>query len=673
MAEGEGVGKSSGAALDPPGASAAGGASRTVFLSYASQDAAIANSVCQALEAQGILCWMAPRDVRPGAQYADAIVRAINDSKALVLVLSQSAVASSHVGREVERAASKHKQIIALRIDGAALTPALEYFLSESQWIDVPALGMPAALAKIASAVGHGSAVSMPADLGGGIPDPVNSTGKRPMGVSRRIVAAAAIVIIVAAGGTLAVRFWPLKRGDAQAPAAAAISDKSIAVLPFTDMSEKHDQEYFGDGMAEEVLDLLVKIPGLAVIGRTSSFQFKGKNQDLRAIGNALGVRYVVEGSVRRSGDRLRVAAQLINTQDGSHLWSDTYDEPVGDSLKVQDQIASNLGRALQVTVGADYQSERPSFKSPEAYDLYLRGRHAMDRVDKEGLDAAAAYFQQILELDSTSVPALEWLAVAQESSAEFGHVEPPKGFEAARRSAQRALALDPKSSLAYVTLSGVHLLYDWDWAAAEREAKEAIRLKPRYSVAISNLGTVYEALGRWGEAERLLETALTLDPLDSGLYEELSIMQIAAGRLSEAEAAARKTLQISPAFGEGHLTLGEVLLLEGNFQGALAEMQREPWARNLGLAMVYHAFGRRAESDAALAQAVREHAQDDAFEIADVYAYRGEVDQAFTWLDRAYSQKDAGLYEIKYDPFFKNLKGDPRYKAFLQKMNLPE
>jgi tetratricopeptide (TPR) repeat protein len=386
-------------------------------------------------------------------------------------------------------------------------------------------------------------------------------------------------------------------------------------------------------------------------------------------------VSYVVEGSVRRSGERLRVTAQLISAQDGSHLWSDTYDEPVGDTLKVQDQIASNLARALQVTIGADYQLERPTFKSPEAYDLYLRGRHAYERVDKEGLEAAAAYFQQILELEPTSVPALEWLAEVQDMSAGSSYVEPHEGFEAARRSAQRVLALDPKSSLAYVVLSDVHLTYDWDWTAAEHDAREALRLKPRDSDAFGELALVNLTLGREGEAERLFKTALTLDPLNAIWYLFLSSADIATGHLSEAETDLRKALQISPTLVEGHLTLGETLLLEGQFQDALAEVQEEPsaGARNIGLTIVYHAMGRRTESDAALAQAVQLRAQDAATEIADAYAYRGEVAQAFAWLDRAYSQKDTTLYQIKYDPFFKNLKGDPRYKAFLRKMNLPE
>jgi adenylate cyclase len=445
-------------------------------------------------------------------------------------------------------------------------------------------------------------------------------------------------------------------------------------VLPFTDMSEKKDQEYFADGMAEEVLDLLATIPGLRVISRTSSFQFKGKNADLRTVGNALGASYVVEGSVRRSADRFRITAQLISTQDGSHLWSQTYDEPVGDSLKVQDKIASNLARALQVSVGADIQLAHP-FKSVEAYDLYLRGRHAYDRFDKEGLESAAAYFQQALELDPTAVPAAESLAAAQEDVAELGYVEPREGFERARSSAQRALRLDPKSSLAHAILAAVHLVYDWDWAAAERDAKEAVRLKPRLHSAQGLLGMVNEALGRWDESARAFEAALTLDPLFPAWHGQLSNVRLITGRLDEAEAEERKQLQISPTSGGGHYGLGVILLAQGKSEAALAEMQQEQpdSGRDAALAVVYHAMGRRAESDAALAKLVREHAQDDAMEVAGAYAYRGEPDQAFAWLERAYRQKDSGLYLIKADPFFKNFNGDPRYKAFLRKMNLPE
>jgi len=400
-------------------------AGRDVFVSYASQDSAVANAVVEKLEQQGIRCWIAPRDVKPGAQYADAIVRAINESKTLVLVLSQSSVGSSHVGREIERAASKHKQIIALKIDAAPLTRALEYFLSESQWIDVVALGMPAALKRLSQSIGQTSTPTS-SGIGAAAPraaNPVIVEGLRSSRASRRVVVAVAVVIALGVGGVLAVRFGQTKHGDGQAPAVAAISDKSIAVLPFADMSQKKDQEYFGDGMAEEVLDLLAKLPGIRVIGRTSSFQFKGKSGDLRTISQTLGATYVIEGSVRKSGDRLRVTAQLIGAADGSHLWSQTYDEKSGDVLGIQDRIAAGIVRALQVTVGADGLQDRPALKSADAYDMYLRGRHEMDRFDKTGFETAAGYVQQALEIGPSLVRAAEWLAAAQEFMAEWGFV----------------------------------------------------------------------------------------------------------------------------------------------------------------------------------------------------------------------------------------------------------
>ena len=479
--------------------------------------------------------------------------------------------------------------------------------------------------------------------------------------------------LLLAAALTIA-RFTRIEH----APSAPASVDKSIAVLPFVDMSEKHDQEYFADGMAEEVIDLLVRIPGLKVIGRVSSFQFKGKSPDLRAVGSTLGVNYVVEGSVRKSGDRLRVTAQLINTQDGSHLWSDTYDEPVGDALSVQDRIAANVVRALQFSVGAaEYVVGRVAFNRSEAYELFLKGLHAHERWDKQGLEAAAAYWQKVLELDPTSVPAVEWLAWNHAVEAALRYVEPRKGFEQARQLAQRALQLDPKSSNAYQCLAYVHYVYDWDWAAAERAAKEAVRLNPSDSGAIGELGDVYRALGRWDESARLYETAISLDPLSAPWHSHLRALLQSTGRLSEAEAEAHKVLQIAPTYTAGHYLLGSVLLAQGKLEAALAEMQQESGSwRDVGLAKIYHALRRKDESDAALAHLVREHSQHNASDIAEAYGYREQLDLAFMWLERAYAQRDAGLWTIKLgqgDPLLKDLGHDPRFAVFLRKMNLPE
>jgi TolB-like protein/Flp pilus assembly protein TadD len=677
MGEDNGVEKSSDTASDPPGASVPVDASRAVFLSYASPDAKIANEVCDYLETRGVSCWMAPRDVKPGAVYADAIVRAINQANALVLVLSGASMASAHVGREVERAASKHKQIVAFRTDATPLSPELEYFLSNSQWIDVPALGMQAALAKLTEAVGQGSATSSQ-------PSPRLGSGEasgwsaihHAVGtatVAKRVIVAAAIVVVLAIAGLLAVHFWSSKPGHA--PAGAANSDKSIAVLPFADMSQKKDQEYFGDGMAEEILDLLAKIPGLTVIGRTSSFQFKGKNEDLRKIGTELNAAYVLEGSVRNSGDQVRITAQLINTRTGAHEWSETYDRPIGDVLKLQDSIAAAVVRELQLTVNPEYLPSRSALASPETYDLILRGRHAGDRWDGEGLGEAVTLFKQALNRDPTSADAAGNLAFTYYKQGTGNFRAPGDAFEEARGEALEALKLDPNNVLAHHVLGKVHYVYDWDWAAAEREFKQVASLAPGSAVAPNGEARLAVIEGRWDEALAYVKSALARDPLDPNSFDILTMAQMRRDHLPEAEMAVRRELDIHPTYPWAHWYLGPILLARDDREGALLAMQQESTegARQVGVAIAYFALGRKADSDVALARAIKEHADRYAFEIAVAYAFRKESDKAMQWLERAYAQKDSGLVYVKVELPLKNLEGDPRYKAFLKKMNLPE
>jgi TolB-like protein len=656
-------------------AEATAGTARHLFISYASHDADVAQKVCLALEAAGFPCWMAPRNVKAGAQYADAIVRAINEAQAVVLVLSGSAVASSHVGREVERAASKHKQIIAFRVDAAALNPALEYFLSESQWIDVKVLGMSAALTRLTESVRQGPAPRSAADQ----VIPAKTDGK-----TTRLAIAATVVIGVGVVVALGVHSWSTKSTGVQGPVVAVseiraktsaeISDKSIAVLPFTDMSEKKDQEYFADGMAEETLDLLAKIPSLKVIGRTSSFQFKGKNEDLRSIGRTLGATFVIEGSVRKSGDRLRVTAQLIGAADGSHLWSQTYDEKPGDVLGIQDRIAAGIVRALQVAVGADELQGRPPLKNADAYDLYLRGRHEMDRFDKSGFETAAGYFQQALEVDPSLVRAAEWLAAAQEFMAEWGFVPVRKGYEVTRASLERALTLDPRSGLAHSLMCTVNAIYDWDSAAAIEECKLALALEPRNPQVLGYAGQIQAVVGHWDEAARLTSASIALDPLFAGWHDLLAIIRDRTGRLTEAEAERRRTLDISPTYERAHFDLGLTLVAEGKFDAALSEMQEETTdgGRDAGLAIIYNAMARKADSDAALGRFTKQHASDRAYRIAQIHAYRGKADAAFVWLDRAFDQRDVDLLWFKGNLAFKDLETDSRYVAFLHRLRLP-
>ena len=335
---------------------------------------------------------------------------------------------------------------------------------------------MPAALAKLKEA--------LRAQRSTGAADSAISMKSVERRAGRRLRTAALVVAGVGVAVALCLHFWTSKpiahtpTAGANTPVRVPISDKSIAVLPFTDMSEKKDQEYFGDGMAEEILDILAKVPSLKVIGRTSSFQFKGQNQDLRTIGTSLGVAYVLEGSVRRSADRVRVTAQLIDARDGTHVWSETYDRPANDVLLMQGEIATTLSRSLEIGVGADRPQSTRHLKSDAAYDLYLRGRYAAERGDADGFASGITYLRQAVDADPSFADAAVALALAYYDQA-FMVVEPSGVFELSRRTAESALKLNPKLGLAHAVLGGIHNDYDWAWDAADREFKQSIFLSP--------------------------------------------------------------------------------------------------------------------------------------------------------------------------------------------------
>lgn len=494
--------------------------------------------------------------------------------------------------------------------------------------------------------------------------------------MSRRTWVIAAVVVSVVLAGAYFLVDNGLRSKHATTASTTVISDKSIAVLPFADMSEKKDQEYFADGMAEEIIDLLVKIPGLKVISRTSSFQFKGKTEDLRSIATQLGVAYVLEGSVRKSGDRLRVTAQLIDSRDGSHLWSQTYDRDLSDVLKMQDEIAIALVRALQIEVSeviGERIGSRPALRNTEAYTLYLHGLHAFDRIDQLGEEQAVSYFQRALDLDPSFAAAAEGLAAAYFVLGQWGFMPPAVAFGKCRQAAELAIKLDPNLANPHVQLSEVHRAADWDWPAADHELKLAQALAPNDAHVLFIAGVQSQNLGRWDDALKFVNASLVQDPLSPGAYNLLSLTQLRLGQVAESEAAARRTLEISPTFTGAHYFLGLVLLARNQPQAALAEMLKESQGvgRDSGSAMAYFALGSKAESDAALAQMIKRHGNRP-FVISSVYAFRGESDEALKWLDIAYTQRDPFLLLLKSQLMFDKLEGDPRYKAFLKKMNLP-
>jgi TolB-like protein len=466
-------------------------------------------------------------------------------------------------------------------------------------------------------------------------------------------------------------------RAIASAPLAPAPSaappEKSIAVLPFADLSERKDQEYFADGMAEEILDLLVKIPRLNVIGRTSSFQFKGHGEDLRSIGSKLGVAYVVEGSVRKVGSRIRVTAQLIDTQTAAHRWAESYDRDFGDVLALQDQIAIGIARALQLAVGADDTRPQRRLQSAEAYTLYLQGRSAYDALSD--VPQAQSDFEQALALDPTFLRAAEALAWMHTNAVLNQKVQSRTGWQHAQEAADRAISIDADSAPAHAVLGLIHAEYQFDWAPADAEIAKALALNSRDPTTLDLAARLACHRGRYDEALRRIDASLSLDPLNPYAYNTKGFILYLAGDDRGAELALRKGLEISPTIEWNHNNLGWILVARGEHEAALKEMQAElrPGARDAGLSIVYHALGRRADSDAALERFKRELPYWPVG-VALTHAYRGERDQAFAWLEKAYEQRDPDLLMwVKSHPFFASLRNDARYTAVLRKLNLLE
>jgi TolB-like protein len=491
------------------------------------------------------------------------------------------------------------------------------------------------------------------------------------LGPRRMAIVWLAVAVALATISTVA---WLTR--TALAPPRPASVDKSIAVLPFVDLIEKKDQEYLADGLAEELLDVLANLPGLRVIGRTSSFQFKNKNDDVRSIGAQLGVAFVVEGSVRRAASHVRVAAQLIRTSDGAHQWSGTFDRNINDTLQLESEIAASLGRALELSVGSDGPSNPIETSSPEANDHYLQGLHALDTYTRAGTEEAANQFQAAIAFDPEFAAAYLSLARTYYVQAAFGFVPADDGFPKVRQEALRALKVNSRSAVAHALLARVATLYSWDWAEARQQSNTALALGSQNSFALFTAADLASILGEFDRSEKLFRASLVSDPLNPETHFLLSLVLQAVGRFEAAEAEARRCLTISPTYVFGHHLLAYNLLLEGRTGDEIIEqckLETLEGGKMHCLAVMYSRVGRTKEADAALEQAIQTGGNLAAFGIARVLAYQGQSDRTFEWLDRAYRERNPVLPYIKGDPSFVKLRGDSRYKALLQKMNLPE
>src|SRR5712672_2536923 len=448
-----------------------------------------------------------------------------------------------------------------------------------------------------------------------------------------------------------------------------AIPEKSIAVLPFVNMSEDKANEYFSDGISEELLNLLAKIPQLQVTARTSSFSFKGKEIAIPEIARTLHVANVLEGSVRKAGNSVRITAQLIKAGTDTHLWSQTYDRKLDDIFAIQDEIAADVVKQLKVTLLGAAPKARTT--DPEAYALYLQAVHLGRQTTAESFQQSNALYRKVVAIDPRYAPV--WYGLARNFGNETGQGLLPgkEGFAQAREAAVRALAIDPDYAPAHAQLGWIAIYGDNDLAGAALHLERALALDPADLRVLTTSVTLLQSLGRLDEALALEEAAVSRDPGNVTTLFNLGYHQRMVGRLDAAISSFRTVLSMSPSNGGAHCQLGIALLLKGDAKGALADIEQETTEiyKMIGLPMAYHALGRKADSNAALAALIAKYEKDGPSNIASVYAYRGEADKAFEWLDKAVEYGDGGLGEIVTDNLFDKIHADPRWPAFLRRI----
>jgi len=492
---------------------------------------------------------------------------------------------------------------------------------------------------------------------------------------------AAAIALLVGALGYALIRSRGAEPLAATATAfsghsetAAAAQEKSIAVLPFIDLSVKKDQEYFSDGLSEELIDHLVHSADLRVIARTSSFQFKGKNPDVRSIARTLGVTHVLEGSVRKDGQQLRITAQLVRGSDGVQLWSQIYDRNFVDIFKVQDEISGKVSQALRVALrnGHGAVDREPDV---QAYNLLLEGRYFEARSTLRDVDKATELYKRAVDRDPEY--ALGWARLAHAYLVEETRRGPPSAKQNGRvlDALDRAIRLDPNLVYAYYTRAAFEMNITWNWDAAQASDQRIREIDPRSELLPGAFGDHALIFGQVDRAIELYQEALTRNPLDPNMLNSLGIALCAANRFQPCLQNQLRLVQLHPEFDGVNSSVGMARLYLGEFAAALAAMQWEPNEdyRLRGLAAVFWAMGRRTESDAALKALTDKFASIDSYGIAAVHACRGEIDDAFRWLDRAYEEHDHEMPLVKADPEFTKLRGDPRFQALLSRMRFTD
>jgi TolB-like protein len=657
---------------------------KAVFVSYASQDAKAAEQLCSALRAAGIEVWFDQSELRGGDTWDQSIRKQIRGCYLFVPMISANTQSreEGYFRREWKLAVDRTNDMAGSRafllpvvVDGTSDSEALvpEKF-REVQWTRLPAganadafvehvrrilspeATIPAAASARSSALPASSTVAAPA--------------RQSPPASRSFLPWIVIGLLILATGYFVVDKFLLSRHAS--PAGDAVSDKSIAVLPFADMSEKKDQEFFSDGLAEELIEELGRTPGLKVIARTSSFSFRGKSDDIATIAAKLKVANILEGSVRRSGDQLRVSTQLIRADSGQPIWSETFEREFKDVFKIQDEIAAAVVSALKVQLTGGAAAIRGhGTTNPDAYNAFLLGRQLHSQNTVAAWRQAIEAYQKAISLDPRYADAYAGLAMSEYFLSDAtGDAALDKSAE---QQALRAIDIDPKLAAGYSVRGFLRANLHFDWAGAQADDRQALTLEPSDSRVLTRYANNLTFVGRLDEAVATYRKASEQDPLADAPWDNLGIALTAIGNTAAAYDAFRHALAIRSTPATNY-DLASLQLIDGKAREALATSKAivNNDFRNAGVAMAQHTLGDAKASQQALDQLIATDATDAAYQIAEVYAWRGEKDQAFEWLERAYRQLDGGLQSTKIDPLLASLRTDPRYAALLRKLNFP-
>ncbi len=448
--------------------------------------------------------------------------------------------------------------------------------------------------------------------------------------------------------------------------------DKSIAVLPFVNMSDDASNEYFSDGISEEILNLLAKVSELRVISRSSAFSFKGKDIAIPAIAEALNVGHVLEGSVRKVGNTVRITAQLIEARTDTHLWSETYDRNLDDVFAIQDEIAAIVVEKLKVTLLGNVPQAQST--DPEAYALFLQARHVGRQQTIDGMKRAEKLYKSSLAIDPTYVPGWTGLGTLYANQVDASILPAEEGYQLAQEATEKALELNPNSALAYDGLGWLADRRDGDLPLAAHFVKTALELDPHNIGILRSAALILTNLGRLEEAIVVSEYVVSRNPVSPTSHNNLGALYLFNGEYPQAKASLSTILVLSPNFFGVRYILGLVDLLMGDAEAALENFEQEPddqW-RLKGRALAYYALGREKAADLALTQLIDDWGEQWPSEVAHVYSFRGELDDAFKWLEHEH-EDPGGWAEGKLNPLLENLHVDPRWQEFLEKLGLSD